>query len=74
MRILDLKELELVAGADPYVWPELSDEVKATMSQAQIDEWYAYQLQLWSEWLNNPYGGDRAEDYKWMEAHGQGTW
>lgn len=74
MRILDLKDLELVAGADPYVFPELSDEARAIMTQEQIDEWYAFEWQKYSEWLANPAAGDRWEDYQWMEKHGDGTW
>jgi hypothetical protein len=74
MRILNLKELELVAGAEGnYDYPVLSDEAKAMMTPDQIEEWEANEARKYAEWMNNPALGDRSEDYEWMLQHG-GVW
>jgi hypothetical protein len=71
MRILNLKDLELVAGGGQgnYDYPVLSDEAKAIMTAEQIEEWEANEARKYAEWVNDPAAGDRSQDYEWIAAH-----
>lgn len=74
MRILNLKELELVAGASNYNYPVLTDEELATMTPEQIDFWSENEHRKWLDWLYSNNDGDRQPDYDWMEKHGNTPW
>lgn len=73
MRILNLKELELVAGGN-YDYPVLTDAEKATMTPEQIAEWDDYQHRQWLLAMYSGNEGDRMPDYDWINQHGNGTW
>lgn len=74
MRILNLKELELVAGAIAYNQPVLTPEEMATMTPEQIADFDGYHNYLWQLSMSAGNAGDRMTDYEWIQKHGSGSW
>lgn len=69
MRILNVKELNAVAGAEIYGdWRD-----GLTPEEIAYHEQLAYEagLAAWANMMGDGYDGDRMPDWEWMEKHSQ---